>query len=214
MSYISGLDGDLKKLVETTINMTNNRFWYWTAARGHHHSRLGGLVVHTVEVIENALSIYENCNMPKYCDRNVLIASSILHDVGKCFEYKVDEIGNTEYSTQGVLEGHISIGLRMVDRAYNELKSNGEEIPISKMESIRHCILAHHGKLEYGSPVTPATVEATILNFSDNISASLNKMRTTMKDMEPEQFVSNWTSEGYKNCYLSEDVIDRKEETI
>lgn len=210
-SYIMLLPDKYKFLVQECIKLTDERFWFWTAAKGMHHSRLGGLVVHTNEVVKNALSILDNCKVPKYCDRELLITGCILHDVGKCFEYKVDNIGNTEYGTQGILEGHISIGLRMIDMAYANIKSNGYELDYSELETLRHCILSHHGKLEYGSPVTPATVEAVILNHADIISAELNRIRLQMNNMEPEQVTSTWSNGGYRNVYMRAELLKEKE---
>ena len=89
----------------------------------------------------------------------------------------------------------------MIDKAVSNLRSKGIEIDADKLEVIRHCILSHHGKLEYGSPVTPATVEAIILNMADLTSAGLNKIGLIMETMDCGEVRSTWTSDGYQNVY-------------
>ena len=208
-TIIASLPQNLNALVQTCIDMTEGRFWYWTAAKRMHHSKLSGLLVHTTEVVKIAASIYDNCKVPKYCDRNILIASCILHDIGKCVEYNVDQQGTTEITTQGILEGHISIGVRILEKASEFIKRRGIEVPNSDIEAIRHCILSHHGKLEFGSPVTPSTIEAIILHFADEISAQLNSTREQMKEMEVGDYVSSWVGDGYKNIYLRPDLVEK-----
>lgn len=198
---IESLPDCYKALVQECIGMTAGRFWYWTAAMNQHHKMIGGLVVHTCEVLEYSTKMYEVSKVKEYCDLDVLRVSCILHDIGKCLEYKVDRVGNTTKDTQGILEGHIGIGVRMIDKAVSNLRSKGIEIDADKLEVIRHCILSHHGKLEYGSPVTPATVEAIILNMADLTSAGLNKIGLVMETMDCGEVRSTWTSDGYQNVY-------------
>lgn len=138
-----------------------------SAAKTVHHGFVGGLLEHSLSVV-NLCSYY--CKAyPVLCE-DLLISAAMLHDIGKTKELSAFPMN--DYTDDGQLLGHIMIGAEMIhDRAV--------QIPgfPEKLESeLKHCILAHHGELEYGSPKKPALVEAVALNLADNTDAKMETL--------------------------------------
>ena len=138
-----------------------------SAAKTVHHSFVGGLLEHTLSVAklcDYLAGQYHAIN------RDLLITAAILHDAGKTSE--LSDFPTNEYTDDGQLLGHILIGAEMVhDRA-----SKIEGFPPILETELKHCILAHHGEFEFGSPKKPAIIEAMALNFADNTDAKLETM--------------------------------------
>ncbi|CEP80919.1 HD domain-containing protein [Paraclostridium sordellii] len=147
-----------------------------------HHNYIGGLAEHTLGVMYLTKILCE-----KYGCKNIEIAmlSSKLHDIGKLYE--LDFNGPFKYTLQGELEGHIVIGIQLIDRAINDMKHDFDEEFVRR---IKGCIVQHHGKLEYGSPRECNMEEAFILNFADGIDATMNKI---------EQIKTNSKSNGWSD---------------
>lgn len=143
------------------------------AARGHHHARLGGLVEHIHSMVETTLNTAKTYDLryDHHFDRNLLIAACILHDIGKIAEYS-GPIG-TEVTEYGRRQGHISIALKWVDQAAAEL-----EVDADTHDHLRHLILSHHGKKQWGSPVDPDTPEAQLLHQIDMIDSRMDAALT------------------------------------
>ena len=133
-----------------------------------HHNYIGGLAEHTLGVM-NLTKIL--CDIYDCRRREIAVLSAKLHDIGKIYE--MDFSGPFKYTLEGELEGHIVIGVEMIDRAIMDLK-----IPFSEdfIRRVKGCIIQHHGKLEYGSPKKANMEESIILNFADNVDATLNKI--------------------------------------
>ena len=133
-----------------------------------HHNYIGGLAEHTLGVM-NLTKIL--CDIYDCRRREIAVLSAKLHDIGKIYE--MDFSGPFKYTLEGELEGHIVIGVEMIDRAIMDLK-----IPFSEdfIRRVKGCIVQHHGKLEYGSPKKANMEESIILNFADNVDATLNKI--------------------------------------
>ena len=135
-----------------------------SAAKSVHHGFVGGLLEHT-------LSVTKMCDYYTKCypllNRDILLASAMLHDIGKTRELSL--FPENDYTDAGQLLGHIVIGSEMVDRKASRV----EGFPVKLLSYIKHCILSHHGELEYGSPKKPAIMEAVALNFADNIDAKM-----------------------------------------
>lgn len=163
------------------------------AARGHHHARPGGLLEHTWsmfqladELINHYDYLYGNCAI----DRGVLIAAVVLHDLGKLVEMSGPYA--SEYTTEGRLIGHIVIGAEMVDRFAPP------ELSEERKRNLKHCILSHHGKLEWGSPVVPQTPEAILLHQIDMLDSRMDPVLSRAAAGE-----KGWVSMGYgKGVYL------------
>lgn len=138
-----------------------------SAAKSVHHAFMGGLLEHTLSVTN--LCQYYSENYPKL-NRDLLITAAIFHDIGK-----VTELGTfpeNDYSDEGQLLGHIYSGTRLVENAIEKIK----DFPQIQKRELLHCMLAHHGKLEFGSPKVPELIEAMALHMADNTDAKLETM--------------------------------------
>lgn len=142
------------------------------AATQMHHSYIHGLLEHTLGVIKNCLSLAEN--YPE-CNRDLLMVGGILHDIGKICEFSYKR--SIQYTMVGRLEGHITIGVEMIEEKLRKIKGFPEETKIL----LKHMILSHHRLLEYGSPKRPKTLEALVLSYSDIIDAEMHTYITGLK---------------------------------
>ena len=142
-------------------------FQFHSAAKTVHHGFVGGLLEHTLSVTK--LCDYYT-GYYKELNRDLLIAAAIFHDIGKTKE--LSRFPENDYTDDGQLLGHIIIGTEMVSERMKEI----EGFPASIAVELKHCILAHHGELEYGSPKKPALLEALALNFADNTDAKMETM--------------------------------------
>ena len=144
-----------------------------SAAKTVHHSFVGGLLEHTLSVTRLCGYIAEHYPA---VNRDLLITAAILHDIGKTAELSF--FPTNEYTDEGQMLGHIMIGAEMIhDRA-----SSIEGFPAVLETELKHCILAHHGEYEYGSPKKPAIIEAIALNLADNLDAKLETMSEVLEN--------------------------------
>lgn len=160
-----------------------------SAAKSVHHSFVGGLLEHTLSVVK--LCEYYAANYP-LIQKDLLITAALFHDIGK-----MDELSNfpeNDYTVDGQLLGHIFIGANKI----NEQISKMDKFPPKLAKELVHCILAHHGELEYGSPKKPATIEAMALHFADNTDAKLQTLTEILKAGDPK---SEWM--GYQKMFES-----------
>ncbi len=135
-----------------------------SAAKSVHHGFVGGLLEHTLSVTK--LCDYY-CTTYPLLKRDLLLSAAMLHDIGKVRELSF--FPENDYTDVGNLVGHIVMGSEMV----GERASKIDGFPVGLLNELKHCILAHHGELEYGSPKKPALMEAVALNFADNTDAKL-----------------------------------------
>jgi 3'-5' exoribonuclease len=168
------------------------------AAKGMHHVYLGGLLEHSLAVAKLADAI-----VPLYpgLNRDLLIAGALLHDLGKVREMKFARA--FDYSDEGKLIGHISIGVEMIHERICMIPDFPPELAMH----LKHLILSHHGQYEYGSPKRPKTVEATVLNYLDDLDSKINGIRTHIK--KEGEMQGNWTA--YHRLYDRYFYIDRNE---
>ncbi len=141
------------------------------AAKGMHHVFIGGLLQHTLEVTSLCRDIAEHFDL----DRDILITAAILHDIGKIHEFVYDT--HIDYSTEGRLIGHITLGIEEIDRKINSLPGFPEE----KAILLKHMVLSHHGYYEFGSPRRPKTVEALVLYYLDDLNAKVSCIKSFME---------------------------------
>lgn len=147
-------------------------FKFSSAAKSVHHGFVGGLLEHTLSVV--GLCEYYVTMYP-YLNRDLLITSALCHDIGKTKELSPFPLN--DYTDDGQLLGHIMIGTEMLHDAIRTI----EGFPVKLETELKHCILAHHGELEYGSPKKPALAEAAALNLADNTDAKLETLRETFE---------------------------------
>ena len=158
-----------------------------SAAKSVHHSFMGGLLEHTLSVT-NMCNYFANA-YPKL-HRDLLITAALFHDMGK-----IDEISSfprNDYTDEGQLAGHIFIGAHKLMDAISTI--NG--FPKRLANELIHCILAHHGKLEFGSPKVPSLLEAMALHLADNADAKLQTLTEVF-----EQAGDNMEWLGYNRMF-------------
>ncbi len=191
--YIGALkDTYLKTLAEEFfINDTDfiKKFKVHSAAKSVHHGFVGGLLEHTLSVVK--LCDYYTTSYP-ILNKDLLITAALFHDIGKMEE--LSTFPENDYTIDGQLLGHIFIGANKVS---NQIKKM-DKFPKKLADELLHCILAHHGELEYGSPKKPATVEAMALHFADNTDAKLQTMTELLSSGDPKV---EWM--GYQKLFES-----------
>ena len=143
-----------------------------SAAKSVHHGFVGGLLEHTVSVVK--LCDYFSRQYPGL-NRDLLLTAAMFHDIGKTKE--LSSFPENDYTDEGQLIGHIIIGAQMVQEKISGMPG----FPKKLENELIHCILAHHGELEYGSPKKPALIEALALNLADNADAKLETMTEILK---------------------------------
>ncbi|MCK4537690.1 MAG: HD domain-containing protein [Candidatus Krumholzibacteria bacterium] len=173
----------IKDLLEAVFgdDSFRERFLKAPAAKGWHHSYVGGLAEHLFDMLKIALAVAE---VYPEVDRDLLVAGVLLHDLGKLAELSVTN--HIDYTDRGRLLGHISIGVEFLD----EYLRGMEEFPVELELRLKHMILSHHGRLEHGSPVLPMTIEALLLGYIDNLDA---QVRGSLMAMGRGGGEGNWT---------------------
>lgn len=169
---------EIKVIVETLFNRHVEKFMIYPAASKNHHEYVSGLAYHTMSMLKLGLAISE---LYPSLNKDLIIGGIILHDLGKTVELSGPIV--PEYTLEGKLLGHISISQAMIEGVANELNIHSE-VPTL----LKHMVLSHHGKLEYGSPVLPLIKEAEILSLIDNIDARMNTLDKTLETVEPGSF--------------------------
>ena len=166
-------------MVEEVLEETKDLFYTYPAATRNHHNFVGGLAYHSISMARVGLDI---CRQYSFLDKGLLIAGILMHDVGK-----IDELSGPvlpEYTNEGNLLGHISIMNNRLDRVAEKLGVNDKECVLL----LKHMILAHHGKMEFGSPVLPMIPEAEVLTLLDNLDARMYMMKQSLDTTQPGHF--------------------------
>jgi 3'-5' exoribonuclease len=160
---------DLKRLLEALLGdaALAQAYREAPAARQLHHAWLGGLLEHVVSLLGLADRVAAHYPL---IDRDLLVTGVILHDVGKIRELEWET--GFDYTVEGVLLGHIQIGVDLVEKTIAALP----DFPPRLRTLVLHMILSHHGKLEFGSPKLPMIPEAVVLNFVDDLDAKMQAM--------------------------------------
>lgn len=171
-TYIASIKAPyMKKLLELFFvedKVFAKEFCFASAAKSVHHGFVGGLLEHTLSVT-NLCDYY--CKAYPILNRDLLITSAICHDIAKTKELSPFPLN--DYTDDGNLLGHIVMGCEMVGEKIRQIPG----FPKNVEAELKHCILAHHGELEYGSPKKPALVEAVALNFADNTDAKMETFK-------------------------------------
>lgn len=169
--FIAGVNNPYYKQALTKLFIDNTEFAEafkkHSAAKSVHHGFIGGLLEHT-------LSVAKMCDFfaKQYpiLNRDLLMTSAICHDIGKVYE--LSDFPMNDYTDAGQLLGHIVMGSEMLGKIMDSIP----DFPTKLKNELKHCILAHHGELEYGSPKKPALIEAMALNLADNADAKIETM--------------------------------------
>ena len=138
-----------------------------SAAKSVHHGFVGGLLEHTLSVTK-LCDFY--CTRYPMLNRDLLLTAAMCHDIGKTKELSL--FPANDYTDEGQLIGHIVTGVEMIHDKIRDITGFPEVLE----NELKHCILAHHGELEYGPPKKPALMEAAALNLADNTDAKMETL--------------------------------------
>jgi 3'-5' exoribonuclease len=161
-----------------------------SAAKSVHHGFMGGLLEHTVSVAK--LCEFYSVQYPQL-NRDLLVTCALFHDIGKVGE--LSAFPQNDYTDEGQLVGHIVMGVLKLDRVMQTIPG----FPVKLANEVKHCILAHHGELEYGSPKKPALIEAVALSMADNTDAKLQTFKEALNKENTTD--SEWM--GYQRLFES-----------
>ena len=170
-AYVDGMgNAYLKELLKSFFDDKEfvAKFKKSSAAKAVHHGFVGGLLEHTLSVTNLCTYLAKAYPM---LNKDLLITVAILHDIGKMRE--LSDFPQNDYTDEGQLMGHIVIGAHMVMEKMDKI----DGFPPKLYSEVSHCILAHHGEYEYGSPKKPALMEAMALHFADNTDAKMETMK-------------------------------------
>ncbi len=171
MGYINSIKNPyLRQLLHSFFDDSafEKRFKFHSAAKSVHHGFVGGLLEHTLSVTRNCDFFAKNYAI---LNRDLLLTAAMFHDVGKLSE--LSTFPENDYTDAGNLLGHIVMGCEWVGDEIRKI----DGFPTVLANELKHCILAHHGELEFGSPKKPALVEALCLSFADNLDAKMETMK-------------------------------------
>ncbi|QBQ07990.1 3'-5' exoribonuclease [Spiroplasma gladiatoris] len=178
-------NSNYKNITLKIIKENEEKFKTYPAATSIHHNVLGGLFWHSFSLLKSALGlkdIYQYANI----DWDLVICGTILHDIGKIVE--MNGKNASDYTDEGKLIGHISIGSNFVKAVADELNLENENY--EDAVKLQHVILSSHGKNEYGSPVEPSLIEAVIVSSLDALDARIYKVNEELSKVEQK----GWTS--------------------
>ena len=153
------------------------------AAKSIHHAVLGGLLEHTLSVVGLCRLLADYYPV---VNRDLLLAAAMLHDVGKVRELTWDRV--FDYSDAGRLLGHITLGALLVEERIRAIP----DFPQDVEQRLLHCILSHHGELEWGSPRRPKTLEALILHYAEDLDGKVNSF-LSFAQSHPDPQHPGWT---------------------
>ena len=192
IGYVKKIDNDyLRQAVEyyfVNDEQFIKSFKAHSAAKSVHHGFAGGLLEHTLSVVkfcEYMAGAYPILN------KDLLYTAAMCHDIGKTQELSL--FPDNDYTDDGQLLGHIVIGVEMLDDAIREIP----DFPKKLASELKHCIVAHHGELEYGSPKKPALAEAMALNCADNADAKMQTLTEIFKAKDTKDWL------GYNRLFES-----------
>ena len=193
LEYIESIQNPyLKKLLEAFFEEDEEfvkKFRQSSAAKTVHHGFVGGLLEHTLSVTK--LCDYY-CSAYPILNRDLLLTAAMCHDIGKVKEISL--FPENDYTDDGQLLGHIVMGSQMVAERAGTIVN----FPHGLLTQVQHCILAHHGKYEYGSPKIPALIEALALNYADDTDAKLETFKEILENNSGNQ---GWL--GYNRLFES-----------
>ncbi|MFH1513425.1 MAG: HD domain-containing protein, partial [Bacillota bacterium] len=171
----------LRAIVQGMLARYADKFPYFPAAQRIHHAERSGLLHHTLGMLRLAKAV-----LPLYPQLNadLLISGVVIHDLCKMEELDSDELGVVkDYTTEGLLLGHISIGVARIGEIAKALELSGEPVLL-----LQHMLLSHHGEDMYGSPRKPMFPEAEVLHWLDILDARMNEMETALAKVPPGVF--------------------------
>lgn len=168
------------RLIRKLFSLYHDQFLRYPAAKSNHHAFSGGLAFHSLSIAKLAKNTAEQ--YPQL-NSELLIAGALLHDLGKVIELSGPIA--TQYTLAGNLVGHITLIDEQIILVASELHF---DLQSEDMLLIRHVVLAHHGILEFGSPVRPAIMEAEVLHHLDELDAGIQMMTAALDKTDSNSF--------------------------
>ena len=172
LAFVNGIKNPYLSKVAKHFFVENvdfvKRFKFSSAAKSVHHGFVGGLLEHTLSVLKLCQFYVKQYPI---LNEDLLYTAALCHDIGKVYE--LSAFPENDYTDDGQLLGHIVMGCEMVGEQICAI----DGFPKKLGNELKHCILAHHGELEFGSPKKPALVEAVALNFADNTDAKMETLK-------------------------------------
>ena len=171
----------LRVIVNAMLTRYADKLPYFPAAQRIHHAERSGLLHHTLGMLRLAKAV-----LPLYPQLNtdLLLSGVIIHDLCKMEELDSDELGVVkDYTAEGLLLGHISIGVSRIGETAKDLGLSGEPVLL-----LQHMLLSHHGEDMYGSPRKPMFPEAEVLHWLDIVDARMNEIDTALAKVPPGVF--------------------------
>jgi len=185
--YVKGLiasmaDEDYRRMASRVLELRQESFCRIPAAKSVHHGFVGGLLMHTSNMLRTADFLADL--YPDAVNRDLLLCGTLLHDMAKAEEFVLSPLGlATDYSMEGELLGHLVMGAQQAAQLAQEL-----ELPREKSVLLQHMILSHHGEPEFGAAVRPMCAEAELLHLIDLIDSRMEIYAETLAEMEPGSF--------------------------
>ncbi|MBR3873857.1 MAG: HD domain-containing protein [Clostridia bacterium] len=171
----------IRRITLEMLRRFDQKLQYYPAAQRIHHAERSGLLHHTTGMLSAAKAIWE---IYPWLNSDLLYAGVILHDLCKTEEMDSDQMGVVrDYSKEGLLLGHLVLGVTRIQEVANDLGITGEPVLM-----LQHMILSHHGEAEFGSPRKPMFPEAEVLHWVDLLDARMNEMQTAIGKLKPGVF--------------------------
>lgn len=179
LEYIMGKiqtisDDDIRRVILWMLEAVGPDLMTHPAAKKMHHAILSGLLFHIMTMLQVAEGMY---TIYPWLNRDLLTFGIVGHDVEKVHEMVAKNGIASDYTAEGFMLGHITMGVLLVERAFQDLDINNEELKMV----LQHLILSHHEKPEWGSPVKPMLPEAVMLHMIDNIDAKMYAINAVMR---------------------------------
>ncbi|MBI4765520.1 MAG: HD domain-containing protein [Deltaproteobacteria bacterium] len=173
-------------LRELTLSLLENHeegWKQWPASKLYHHAYKGGLLEHTCRVVQLAREVGK---LFPELNQDLVLAGAVLHDIGKLHELEGYLSSHNTYG--GQLLGHLTLGWAMIREAAKELAWDDPRL----LTQLEHIILAHHGQLEFGSPVLPQTREALMVHMLDDLEGKIKMMNDQLEQDRGEGAFTDW----------------------
>lgn len=167
-----------------------SKFKKGPAAKSMHHAYPVGLLEHVLSIVK--MLDFMAAHYAPFVNRDLMLVGGFMHDLAKIWELQFEK--TTDYTTEGRFIGHLVMGVELIESKIRELESKEGRLPgpfpIEKKLLAKHMVLAHHGKLEYGSPKEPVCIEALLVHMIDDLDSKVNAIRVfTEQDQNP----GSWT---------------------
>jgi len=181
----------IQRIVRALIKKYQDELLTYPAATKNHHEYVSGLAHHVVSMLAIAKEL---CHLYPQLNKDLLYAGVILHDIGKIKE--LSGAITTTYTLEGKLIGHIPIMVEEINEMAKELQIDGEEVLM-----LKHIVLSHHGKAEWGSPKPPLIQEAEVLHLIDMVDAKMNMLDKALSKTKPGEFTERMFAMDNRSFY-------------